>query len=191
MVQMSKREQMGAVILAGLLLAGLILRFAFMPKPAEVEVKPPKVPAETEAETEKEQTNIIVHVAGAVHQPGVYTLKEGARVINAIEAAGGVLDEADEHAINLAEPLYDGRRITVPYRGDGTVSGSESNGKININTANAAELDHLPGIGPTKAAAIVAYREQNGPFKAIEDLANVSGIGPNTVETLREHITLY
>ena len=184
MIQMSKREQVGAIVLAGLLMIGLIMRFVLTPKSVELEVTPPQVTMEKDAD-------IVVHVAGAVRIPGVYTLPARARVFNALEAAGGVLATADQHALNLAEPLYDGRRITVPYLGEQREDSGESNGKVNINLASPIELDQLPGIGPTKAAAIVAYREKNGPFKALEDLANVTGIGPNTVETLREYLTLY
>jgi len=187
-MQISRRELAGAVVLAGLLLAGLVLRFLFLPQPQELEVKPPQPPAEEEKEPEV----IIVHVAGAVRKPGVYSLPEGARVLDAIEAAGGALEEANEHALNLAQPLYDGQRISVPSgSGKEEESTAQADGKININTAGIDELDRLPGIGPAKAAAIISYREKNGPFRDLSELANVSGIGPHTLETLREHVTLY
>ncbi|MCR3921767.1 MAG: ComEA family DNA-binding protein [Firmicutes bacterium] len=186
MIQMTRREQVGAMVLAGLLILGLLVRYLWLPKPTAVELTPPQGPAQDEPIIK----DIIVHVAGAVSQPGVYTLPEGARVFAALEAAGGVLPDADEHALNLAEPLFDGRRITVPYLGENEDIGG-STGKLNINAASVTDFDQLPGIGPTKAAAIVAYRDKNGPFKTLDDLANVTGIGINTVETLRDYITLY
>ncbi|NLM45994.1 MAG: ComEA family DNA-binding protein [Firmicutes bacterium] len=188
MFAMNRRELAGAILLAVLLLAGLLLRFAvFAPKAEGPEIVPP---AENNLPEQKREGEIFVHVAGAVRRPGVYTLPAGSRVIHALEAAGGVLPDGDEHALNLAEPLSDGRRISVPFLGQ-EAPAAAAGGKININTATAEELDRLPGIGPAKAAAIVAYREKNGPFQALEDLVNVSGIGPSTVETLREHVTLY
>ena len=188
MLRVTKREQIGAIVLAVLLIVGLVMRYAFAPKPKELIITPPQAPA---LQTDVKKTEIMVHVAGAVRSPGVYTLAEGARVFEAIAAAGGALLNADEHALNLAEPLYDGRRITVPYQGTDEQRQEENTGKININTASTAELDALPGIGPTRAAAITAYREKNGPFSSLDDLAKVTGIGPSTVENLREFITLY
>ena len=130
----------------------------------------------------------LLHVAGAVCS-GVYTLPAGSSLFGT-EAAGGVLPEADQHALNLAEPLLDGRRITVPFQGEQKENAAE-NGKININTATAAELQQLPGIGPAKAAAIIAEREKNGPFQTIDELTRVSGIGPNTLNVIRDYVSLY
>lgn len=191
MLQMTRREQIGAIVLAGLLICGLVIRFTLAPKAAApLIIEPP--PEQTEPEDALPQT-IMVHVAGAVASPGVYQLPEGARVHEALEAAGGALPDGDPHALNLAEPLYDGRRITVPLAGAAEFSGGTEidSQKVNINTATAAELESLPGIGPAKAAAIIRYRENNGPFRNAEDLAQVSGIGAATVEALRDHITLY
>ena len=186
MLQLTRREQLGAIILVVLLLLGLLIRNLLLPKPAVEVITPPETPAEEE-QTEQE---IVVHVAGAVHAPGVYTLPAGSRVYTALEAAGGVLPEADQHALNLAEPLLDGRRITVPFQGEQKENAAE-NGNININTATAAELQQLPGIGPAKAAAIIAEREKNGPFQTIDELTRVSGIGPNTLNVIRDYLSLY
>lgn len=189
MIQMTRKEQLGAIVLAGMLIMGLALRIVLTPKPAPLITEPPR---EEAAEKELKKKEIMVHVAGAVRAPGVYTLREGARVFEALEAAGGALAEADAHALNLAEPLFDGRRLHVPYAGESLADTSGASGKkVNINTALADELVTLPGIGPAKAAAIVSFREKNGPFGTLEDLAQVSGIGPKTVETLKDHITLY
>jgi competence protein ComEA len=191
MLQMTRREQIGALVLAVLLVAGLFIRFALAPKPVgPVTIDPPN--GNTIEEMEQTMT-IVVHVAGAVNRPGVYTLPDGARVHDALKAAGGVLAEADPHALNLAEPLYDGRRVTVPLaeETEQQTGGATESDKVNINTATAVALEALPGIGPAKAAAILSHREKNGPFRTVEDLAQVPGIGAKTVDTLKDYITLY
>lgn len=140
---------------------------------------------------------IIVDVAGEVEQPGVYEFAEGDRVIDAIERAGGQLPKADLSLLNLAAPLTDGTQILVPKAGppgvvvpgDGT-AGSSSGGLININSASATELETLSGIGEVLASTIVEYREQNGPFASVEDLMDVSGIGPATLEEIRDQVTV-
>jgi len=199
MFSFSRREMLGALLLAGLLVTGLLLRFVLLPD------RGTEIVHERQAEQQApagaapgEQKTIVVHVAGAVSNPGVYTLPEGARVFEAIAAAGGALPAAELHALNLAEPLFDGRKVTVPHAsGQGPDGQSplpqspQTNGRVNINTATAAELEQLPGIGPAKAQAIVRDREQKGPFKRVEDLDRVSGIGPKTVESLRERVTVY
>ena len=185
MLQLTRREQLGAIILVVLLLLGLLIRNLLLPKPAVEVITPPETPAEEE-QTEQE---IVVHVAGAVHAPGVYTLPAGSRVYTALEAAGGVLPEADQHALNLAEPLLDGRRITVPFQGEQKENAAE-NGKININTATAAEPQQPPGQSG-QSRAIIAEREKNGPFQTIDELTRVSGIGPNTLNVIRDYLSLY
>ncbi len=139
---------------------------------------------------------LTVHVAGAVARPGVVRLEEGARVMDAVEGAGGPLPEADLDALNLAQAVQDGQKITVPRRGeDGAGNatqggGSKASGKVNINTADAAELERLPGIGPTLAERILAYRERNGGFKSIEELKKVSGIGDKKFGELRDLVEI-
>lgn len=143
---------------------------------------------------------IIVHISGAVPRPGVYALPKGARIQDAISAAGGFLAEADKESINLAQPLEDGQRLDIPFLAgfspilptplvERSVSPQESD-LININTATASELEALPGIGPTLAKRIVEYREQHGPFLSTEDIINVSGIGPGTYERIKDLITV-
>lgn len=143
----------------------------------------------------EEPAIIMIHVAGAVKNPGVYSLLPGARASDAVAAAGGPLPEADEHAFNLAQPLYDGQRIAIPFKvGVSLPSGVSAVPlctRININTASVSELETLPGIGPARAADIVKYREQQGFFKNIEELTEISGIGPKTLENLRNLITIY
>ncbi|MBC7326098.1 MAG: helix-hairpin-helix domain-containing protein, partial [Moorella sp. (in: Bacteria)] len=154
-------------------------------------------------------TTIQVHVAGAVQRPGVYELPAGARVNEAVSLAG-LLPEANANALNLAAPLNDGQQVIVPRQGEtagladagsqpvpGTTGSTgaggvaSSRGKVNINTAGLAELDTLPGIGPTLAQRILDYRREKGPFRTIEDLQNVSGIGPQKFADLKDLITVY
>ncbi|GFN22561.1 MAG: ComEA family DNA-binding protein [Thermoanaerobacteraceae bacterium] len=149
-------------------------------------------------EEKEDRGNITVHVAGAVERPGVYQLPAGARVNEAVQVAGP-LPEANPHALNLAAPLQDGQQVVVPRQGEegsapaspGAAAGGVSRGKININTASLEELDSLPGIGPALAQRILDYRQQHGPFRTIEDLQNVSGIGVKRFEELKELITVY
>src|SRR5215216_745973 len=178
---------MASGILLGLFLAALVWVVARNPSGEAVTLRP--VP------TDKP---IVVHITGAVPRPGVYALPQGARVQDGISAAGGFLAEAQKTDINLAELLEDGEKLDVPYiEGALPVIGTPlpevvttTTELININTASAAELDVLPGIGPTTAQKIIAYREQNGPFINAEDIINVSGIGPGTYERMKDLITV-
>jgi competence protein ComEA len=141
---------------------------------------------------------IRVHVAGAVHQPGVYRLPASSIVQDAIDVAGGPSSDADLDRINLAIELQDQQQVYVPREGETSspppVSGGERSGGtdalVNINTATAAELETLPRIGPELAERILDYREANGPFKTIEDIEDVPGIGPATLEGLKDMITV-
>jgi competence protein ComEA len=134
---------------------------------------------------------IFVHILGAVARPGLYELREGDRVVDAVAAAGGFADGADHAQVNLARFLSDGEQITVPLIGAtppgpaGTV-----NGKVNINTADATALETLPRVGPAMAARIIAWREANGRFTTVDDLRSVSGIGDRTFDALKDLITV-
>lgn len=140
---------------------------------------------------------VYVHVAGWVEDPGVYELRSGQRVVDAIDLAGGPKKGADLDALNLAAVLVDGQQILVPRRGNdgsaplGATAGPGAPGmKININSATPEELETLPGIGPVLAAAIIDHREENGPFTAVDELEDVSGIGPVTMEDVRDLVTV-
>ena len=144
--------------------------------------------------------SIVVYVAGAVAVPGVYTLDNPARVTDAVTAAGGVVVGADLDVVNLAATVHDGERVYVPKVG-GTVppvvgadvvvvDNTTPVGPVNVNSATAEQLDVLPGVGPTTAAAIVAHRQQHGPFQDIEQLADVRGIGPAKLDALRGLVTV-
>ena len=144
---------------------------------------------------------VVVHVVGEVTQPGLVQLVSGARVADAVEAAGGATDTAQVHAVNLAAPVRDGQRIHIPHRDDADVSalpvGDASGGDapgvdagVNLNLADVDQLTRLPGVGPTIAAAIVAHRERHGPFASVDALLDVPGIGPSKMEALRDLATL-
>ncbi|MFD2446131.1 helix-hairpin-helix domain-containing protein [Bacillus sp. CGMCC 1.16607] len=153
----------------------------------EVESTVTKVP--------EEPVNIMVDVKGAVIQPGVYHAIQGERVIDLIHKAGGFTKNADQNQVNLSEHIEDEMVIFVPILGDagGVSQEMGSSGKstlININKASDSELQNLPGIGPSKAIAIIEYRETNGGFKKIEDLKKISGIGEKTFEKLAPLITV-
>lgn len=192
-------------VMAGFALAGLLLFIARAPagEPISLQPAPTKEP-------------IAVHVIGAVPRPGLYEFAEGARIQDAIDAAGGLLTSADVNTINLAALLEDGQQLIIPYKpGEEPVAGEPSdpsgsdddltlpgavetpsgseeneNERVNINTASLEELDNLPGIGPTIAQRIIDYRTENGPFAAIEDILNVSGVGPSTFDQIKDLITV-
>ncbi|MFS0875464.1 helix-hairpin-helix domain-containing protein [Solibacillus isronensis] len=159
--------------------------------------------ANTDTEIETEQKPIMVDVKGAVKYPGVYSLSEEQRIVDAVEAAGGYTDDANPVLINHAQRLQDEMVIYVPKMGEepaevmeqiiqaGPATGSGSGnttGKININKALEAELTQLPGIGPSKAGAIIQHRSEHGNFQVIDDLKKVTGIGDKTFEQLKDLI---
>ncbi|MFC0557990.1 helix-hairpin-helix domain-containing protein [Halalkalibacter alkalisediminis] len=156
----------------------------------QTELQP--VSLQTEPPLLDQETIIMVDIKGAVTRPGVYELKHGDRVYHAIDLAGGVLNEADEHRLNLAQLIQDEMVIYVPLQGEevlnfqSTTGTTSQDGKVAINRVDALALEQLPGIGPAKAAAIINYRDEHGPFTDINDLLNVSGIGPKSIGILEE-----
>ncbi len=134
---------------------------------------------------------LVVYVSGAVQHPhGVYTLPTGSLVRDAIQAAGGPTDDADLDAINLAKPLYPYEQVLVPTRTAPPSAPATASAALllDLNRATEAELEQLPGIGPSRAQDIVAYRESHGPFASVEDIQQVPGIGPTTYERIAPYL---
>ncbi|WP_413380110.1 helix-hairpin-helix domain-containing protein [Alkalihalobacillus sp. 1P02AB] len=144
-----------------------------------------------------EEIELVVDIKGAIKRPGIYVMEEGERIHDVIDKAGGLIDEADDLQVNLASLVTDEMVIYIPsihdeeeYSGPLQVAAtSETDGLINLNTATQAELEQLPGVGPSKAAQIIAYREEHGSFAEIEDLKKVSGFGEKSFEQLKILIT--
>ncbi|MBA2873550.1 helix-hairpin-helix domain-containing protein [Thermaerobacillus caldiproteolyticus] len=159
---------------------------------------PEEATYEENKEKQKETSIVFVDVKGAVVRPGVYEVTGTARIKDVIAMAGGFTKEADQAKVNLAAKIHDEMMIYVPTRGEENVSmaaavnasASSETTKIDINTASLEEIQQLQGIGPTKAAAIIAYREEHGPFRKIEDLLKVTGIGEKSLEKMKEQIII-
>jgi competence protein ComEA len=148
------------------------------------------------------QPGIVVDLRGEIVNPGVYELPAGSRLDDAVVAAGGLTDDADLTQLNLAARLQDGSIVSVPgiaglappaLSGDGAPGdnpiGGQPGGLINLNTANAAELETLPAVGAVTASRIIEYREANGPFRSVDDLVHVQGISMKTINALRDLVT--
>ena len=134
---------------------------------------------------------LYVHIVGEVVTPGMYQLPLGARLVDAVFAAGGLTEFADTSSVNLARELSDGEQVVVSSVNEKSETlGTSSGGLISINRASDKELEELPGIGPALSARIIAWREANGGFKSIEDLLKVSGIGENLLSGLKDSATL-
>ena len=150
---------------------------------------------DNETSVNKNEETIIIHIAGCVENEGVYEIKKDSRISDAIDIAGGLTSDANIKSINLAQKLNDGQKIYIPninedieeYTGDDT-NLFEYNELININTATQTQLETLPGIGPSTADKIIQYRKENGNFKNIEDIKNVSGIGDSKYENIKDKI---
>ena len=189
------RIMAGGAAAAAALLVGLWLTRPPAPPP---EVSLPFAP--TSAAVPATSTSVhrlLVHVAGAVVAPGVHELRSGARVIDAIDAAGGLAPQADAGRINLAAPVTDGERVYVPAVGEpappgpvGGTGGAAGDGPVDLNQADEAALDALPGVGPTTAAAIIEHRERIGRFTSVDQLLDVRGIGEAKLEQLRPLVTV-
>jgi len=141
-----------------------------------------------------DKNTIVVYICGAVKESKVITLEENSRICDAIDAVGGLTDDADLTNINLAYILEDGEKIYIPKKGESTenfspsYNNSSSSNKININKATQTELETIPGVGPSTALKIINYRKENGKFSNIEDIKNVSGIGEAKFNNIKEYI---
>lgn len=190
-----------ALVLISGLLALLVLvgnRFASAGAAREPEVVAPLEPVEA-APLER----LVVHVVGAVRRPGLYRLRDGARVADAVARAGGASRRANLGGLNLAAPLVDGAQVLVPARVPGVSAGSlpttgaasptgspsTPQAKLSLSTATAAQLDELPGVGPVTAQKILDYRAEHGFIQSVDDLDAVPGIGPARIEQLRDLVT--
>ena len=148
-----------------------------------------------EIELERSGGEVIVHVAGAVREPGVYQLPAGSRVTDAVERAGGVTADAAPDAINLAAKVADGQQVVVPAKAVGTAGANGAvtgvaaeDAPISLGTATVEQLDTIEGIGPVTAADIVGFRDEQGGLSSIDELDQISGIGPATMEALRDRL---
>lgn len=182
--QLSKLAIVGAFVLAG---AGAVW---FWPSAAPVEEVPPATVAPGPA-----TPSVTLHVSGAVAAPGLVHVPAGARVADAIAAAGGVLPGADVGALNLAAPVHDGEQVRVVDAAELATAGGgggdpPDDGRVHINDADAATLELLPGVGPVLAARILAHRQQKGPFATIEDLLDVAGIGEGRLAAMRDVVAI-
>lgn len=178
-----------AVLLAGAVAAAGLVWWTSQPGPLTDASAPAAVPTATAP------VRLTVHVAGAVHRPGVVTLPHGARVTDAIDEAGGARPDAVLAALNLARVLEDGERVLVPSPDDPEVpsaggAGERTDGRVDLNRATAAQLEELPGIGPVLAQRIVDHREDHGPFTEVGDLREVPGIGERTFQSLAELVAV-
>jgi competence protein ComEA len=178
-------------LVGGLCGAGLLWLIASPPRGVPVTLQPPPTPPP-----------ILIHVKGAVHNPGVYTLDPDSRVVDALAAAGGLLPDGDGRQVNLAARSSDGDQLNIPTKrstpeagapfvgpGQPIYGGSSDQQRVGLNTAPQAELETLPGIGPATAAKIIDYRNTKSPLLSPEDLQKVSGIGPATYHRLADLIT--
>lgn len=160
---------------------------ASSPAPSSVPASPPVGEVATTSES------VVVSVVGLVARPGLVTLPSGSRVAQAVDAAGGLLPGADPATVNLAAVLTDGEQIAVGVPADGPSSataGEQAGGRVDLNTADAADLDALPGIGPVLAQRIVDHRTRHGPFRSVHELDDVPGIGPTTAAELAELVSV-
>ncbi|WP_380174691.1 ComEA family DNA-binding protein [Kineococcus sp. DHX-1] len=207
-VRVGPRAVAGAVLVCVLVAAGLgFAAWRSWPDPAvqqgqALPARTAPVAAATPLSTPSPSSatgpaSVVVHVAGRVLRPGVVTLSAGSRVADALTAAGGAAADADLDALNLARVLQDGEQVLVPAPGQpGTVAAPAAGpsgavgARVDLNSATAADLDALPGVGEVLAGRIVAWREENGRFSSVDDLGEVQGIGPKVLEGLRDLVSV-
>ena len=207
---LSRGELVGLIVVVALTLSGVGLWYSrSLPRPVSISGPSPAPTSPTALGPSALSASgspvspspsgpaVIVDVTGWVRTPGVFELPAGSRVIDAVKRAGGAKSAADLSSLNLAALLIDGSQIVVPKAGastgvptTGTSSGTGGTTLVNVNTATEPELETLTGVGPVLAAAILQYRTDHGPFTAVDQLMDVSGIGPATLEALRPQVTV-
>jgi competence protein ComEA len=179
---------------AGTLAAILLLGRLVLGAGTTTQAEPlPPPPAAAAGVTGLPSSRVVVDVVGAVRRPGLYRLRQGSRIADAVARAGGVTAKADLAQVNLAAPLADGEQVVVPRRGTPGAAGGASApgapaGPVQLSTATLEQLDTLPGVGPATAQKILDYREKHGAFSSVDELDAVPGIGPKRLEQLREAV---
>jgi competence protein ComEA len=198
---LDRRELAGLLIVAVLVVGGAALWYVrSLPSAVSIEASTGRQGPGAAVTASPSPVPIIVDVTGWVRRPGVYEFRQGDRVIDAVRMAGGGKPGADLTSINLAALLTDGQQILVPRKakagvgagvaGGSGVPGSGTEVLINLNTATLDQLESLPGIGPSLGQRILDYRQEHGPFRSVEDLLNVSGIGEKRLADLRSKVTV-
>lgn len=204
-MEMLSSKQKIAIIIAGVVIVGIFIFYmSTKTKNNDYSVLKEEIVEEEETKEIKEEApqEIIVHITGAVKNEGIVKLEEGARVIDAVEEAGGLIEDAYLENVNLAYKLKDGQKIYIPWIFDteeeileknvvidyGFEDDTSTSSKVNINTADVSQLMTLSGIGESTANKIIEYRKLNGKFKTIEDIKNVSGIGTAKYESIKDYI---
>ncbi len=193
----NKFKKIFCIVLAGICVvaAGVIYAFSFQKQNTVIEGSETEPYTDTKSQSKDislEDETVCVYACGCVNNPGVVSLKAGSRIFEVVKACGGLTENADANRINQAETVIDGQQIYFPEIGENVSGYSEAadkdNGLVNINTANADELMTLPGIGQTRADAIVAYRESSGGFGTIEDIMMVTGIKESSFNKIKDYI---
>ena len=210
---LTKKQKIIVIAIAGIVAIG-IMYFIYNKNQVKEDINIENEILVNNVITNENNTNddiVIIHITGSVKNPGIVKLKEGSRIEDAIESAGGLTENADITKVNLAYVVEDGTKIKIPSAleedigdediidsksGDNiiieenTVSSNNSTQTININKATEKEFETLPGIGPSLASKIIEYRNQNGKFESIEDIKNINGIGDNKYEKIKDLITV-
>lgn len=210
---LTKKQKIIVIAIAGIVAIG-IMYFIYNKNQVKEDINIENEILVNNVITNENNTNddiVIIHITGSVKNPGIVKLKEGSRIEDAIEAAGGLTENADITKVNLAYVVEDGTKIKIPSASEedigdediidsksgdniiieeNTISSNNSTQTININKATEKEFETLPGIGPSLASKIIEYRNQNGKFESIEDIKNVNGIGDNKYEKIKDLITV-
>ncbi len=200
-VWFERRRHLMPRALAVLVVAAIVLAagwWVLRPRSAvSIEDRIPMVALEPSVPEAVAAPSVIVHVAGAVERPGVYEFADGERVVDAVNAAGGALADADLSPVNLAALLVDGSQIRIPLEGEQVAvlslsggGGGSDGGPVMLNRATATELERLPGVGPATAQAIITWRTENGPFVTVEQLMDVPGIGPAKFAAMADQVVV-